>query len=66
MKLTPENKATIDQKTHLELLRGIRFAPVGDDWFQGETGDYWMERYGKLRAADPGGAVRDSKTLGWG
>jgi hypothetical protein len=65
MNLTPENRATIDTKTIIELLDRIRFAPAGDPWFQGETGDYWLKRYSALKNADPGAAVAASKTLGW-
>ncbi len=65
MELTPENKAHIDALNHHELLSKIRFAPPGDPWFQGETGKYWMKRYAEKRDEDPGGAVRDSKDIGW-
>ena len=65
MKLTPENKAHIDGKSLMELLSRIRFSPVGDPWFQDETGDYWMKRYTELRSKDPQEAVNASKTLGW-
>ena len=67
MKLTPERKAIIDAKSYEQLLSGWRFAPVGDPWFQDETGEYWGERMKELRDA-PGGQdahVRASKTIGW-
>ena len=66
MKLTEENKKIIDNKTYEQLLSGIRFAPIGDRWFQGETGDYWMKRANELRS-QPGGNekhVSVSKLLG--
>ena len=65
MDLTPENKATIDNKSYTELLSGWRFALAGEPWFQGETGKYWGERMDELRdqGADHVGA---SKSLGWG
>jgi hypothetical protein len=64
MKLTAENKAHIDSLSYEGLLGHWRFAPVGDAWFQGETGTYWKERMKKLR--DEGADhVLASKTLGW-
>ncbi len=65
MDLTPERKATIDSMSHRALLSRWRNAPVGDTWFQGETGKYWSKRMAKLRGKDPGGAVADSKSIGW-
>lgn len=65
MKLTPENKAVIDGKTVMQLLGGVRFAPIGDPWFQDETGDYWLKRLAELRSQDNGAYVSESKNLGW-
>ncbi|KKN87461.1 hypothetical protein LCGC14_0259160 [marine sediment metagenome] len=65
MKLTPENKKHIDGPGQVDLLRKWRFAPSGDPWFQGETGDYWGERITELRAKSPGGYVAASKRIGW-
>lgn len=64
MKLTEENKKTIDGQTYQSLLYHWRFAPAGDPWFQGETGKYWAERMAQLRdqGADHVGA---SKAIGW-
>ena len=64
MKLTEDNKKHIDRLSYDGLLSHWRFAPIGDPWFQGETGDYWIKRMHELREA---GAdhVRASKTLGW-
>ena len=67
MKLTPENKAHIDSLSYESLLSHWRFAPVGDPWFQDDTGDYWGVRMADLRNA-PGGNdahVTASKTIGW-
>ena len=67
MNLTQDNKAHIDALTLEELLRRWRFAPIGDPWFQGETGTYWAQRMKELRA-DPGGQaahVAASKAIGW-
>lgn len=63
MKLTPENKATIDAKTVGQLLSGVRFSPVGDQWFQDETGEYWLKRLAELRSQDNEAYVRASKAL---
>jgi hypothetical protein len=62
--LTPENKQHIDSLSYEDLLSRWRFAPVGDPWFQGETGDYWSKRMRELRVA---GAdhVGASKSIGW-
>ena len=64
MNLTTENKAYIDKLSYQALLSSWRFAPVGDKWFQGETGDYWGKRMRELReqGADHVGA---SKSIGW-
>ncbi len=67
MKLTDERKATIDRKSYEQLLDGWRNAPIGDPWFQDETGDYWAKRMSDLRNR-PGGNdehVTASKSIGW-
>jgi hypothetical protein len=66
MELTEENKKYIDSLSIKQLLSKIRFAPLGDPWFQDETGDYWMKRYTEKRDENPSEAVRASKNLGWG
>ena len=67
MKLTPENKAHIDGLSYEALLSHWRFAPMGDPWFQDETGDYWSKRMAELRAQPEGHKrhVAASKSLGW-
>lgn len=65
MKLTPENKAHIDAMSYEALLSHWRFAPVGDAWFQDETGKYWGERMKELRAQDNAQHVSASKAIGW-
>lgn len=64
MDLTPERKKHIDSLSYTQLLAHWRFAPAGDPWFQGETGEYWSKRMAELRDA---GAdhVKASKILGW-
>ena len=63
MDLTVENKKYIDLLSHYSLLAKIRYAPAGDPWMQGQTGEYWMQRYGEKRAEDPAQAVHDSKAM---
>lgn len=65
MTLTSENKQHIDGLSYYSLLDRWRFAPAGDPWFQGETGDYWAKRMAELRAQDPDGHVQASKAIGW-
>jgi len=62
MKLTTENKAIIDSQTYEELLRKWRFTPVGDEWFHGETGEYWSKRMAEIK---PDNHVEISKRIGW-
>lgn len=64
MDLTMDNKEHIDSLSYTQLLSKWRFAPVGDSWFQGETGEYWGKRMAELRdqGADHVGA---SKSIGW-
>jgi hypothetical protein len=67
MKLTPENKAKIDAMSYYSLLDCWRNSPVGDLWFQDETGDYWGKRMKELRS-QPGGQelhVAASKAIGF-
>ena len=64
MNLTDENKAYIDNLSYEGLLEHWRFAPAGDEWFQGETGTYWSKRMSELveQGADQ---VSASKAVGW-
>lgn len=64
MDLTPENKEFIDKLSLHVLFYKWRFAPHGDPWFQGETGNYWLERLTELRKKDPKKYSRLSKRLG--
>ena len=65
MNLTDENRKIIDSMSMYALLYKIRFSPVGDQWFTGETGDYIMKRYSELRDKYPDEHVSNSKTMGW-
>jgi hypothetical protein len=64
MDLTDKNKIYIDSLSYEDLLRRWRFTPVGDTWFQGETGDYWGKRMEELRSTVD--HVSISKKIGWG
>jgi hypothetical protein len=63
MKLTPENEAYIDSLDYEELLRKWRFSPLGSEWFQGETGQYWHDRMNLLGLTADRVAI--SKKVGW-
>jgi len=66
MKLTEENKKAIDGLSYDQLLSQWRFAPLGNPWFQGETGDYWgsvMNKKKEVIGQDK--AVSVSKNVGW-
>ena len=65
MELTGENKKYIDSLGYESLLSRWRNAPVGDKWFEGETGTYWGTRMQELKEKDPDGAVAASKSIGW-
>ena len=66
MDLTEKNKSYIDGLGLEQLLSRWRHAPVGDPWFQGETGKYWGKRMSELREAQGNDAwVSASKSVGW-
>lgn len=67
MKLTEENKKHIDSLDYEALLSHWRFAPIGDPWFQDETGEYWKIKMRELRSLSDGQAkhVSASKSIGW-
>jgi len=64
--MTEDQKRWIDGATYGQLLRRWRFAPVGDPFFQGDTGDYYAEalRRKKEEVGDDA-AVSASKSIGW-
>ena len=64
MDLTPVNKAHIDGLNYESLLRGRRFAPIGDAMFQGETGEYWGVRMAEKKAEHPD-PQSVSERIGW-
>lgn len=67
MKLTDELKKQIDAKSYEQLLQRWRHGGIGDEMFQGESGEYWAARMEELRSA-PGGDLMHtaaSKLIGW-
>lgn len=65
MKLTPENKASIDARSYESLLACWRNAPIGTPWFQDETGEYWATRMAYMRTLTNDNGVSASKRIGW-
>jgi len=66
MDLTKENKKHIDSLSYEQLLSQWRFAPMGDRWFEGETGDYWSSTmHTKKQEIGQDEAVQVSKDIGW-
>lgn len=65
MKLTEKKKAEIDAMSMTDLLIKIRFSDAGHPLFQGESGEYALKRYARLRNADPEEHTRISKKIGW-
>lgn len=60
--LTEEIKATIDAMSHEDLCRQWRFAPLGDAFWQGESGGYAVQRL----FVELGGFTPEiSKRIGW-
>lgn len=56
----------IDTMNYEQMLRKYRFAPSGDPYFQGSTGDYFMKRFEALhKLLSPSEIVEASKTVGW-
>lgn len=67
MNLTKENKEKIDAMSYEQLLEHWRFAPAGDPWLCGQTGEYWKDAMHTRRNAPGGNEVHTnaSKNLGW-
>lgn len=64
--MTKAQQDWIDNASYEELLRRWRFAPSGDPYFQGDTGQYYQAAMARRRA-EVGSAehVLASKTVGW-
>ena len=66
MELTPEAKRSIDAMSYENMLRAWRFAPIGDQMFQGETGEYFAQQMAaKRKLVGDGGHTAASKRIGW-
>ena len=63
--MTDDQKQWIDDADYQTLLTRWRFGKVGMEIFQGDTGQYYKEVLARKRDADPEGAVRASKNIGW-
>ena len=57
--------AWIDGQDYEGLLRRHRFAPPGDPYFQGETGEHYARTMAERRAELPDGGAVASKRVGW-
>ena len=60
------HKKWIDEASYEDMLRKVRFAEIGNPFFHGETGEYYlsvMKEKEKLLA--PGERVTISKRIGW-
>lgn len=61
--MTDEQKKWIDTASYEDLLNHWRFAPVGDPFFAGDTGSYYIKVMNeKKKEADH---VKASKKIGW-
>ena len=59
-------KKRIDAMTYEQMLRKVRFAPIGDRMFVGETGDYFMRVMAEKKAKLANGEhTAASKSIGW-
>ena len=60
-----EMREWIDRQNYAALLCWWRFAPAGDQFFQGETGDHYRSAMAERRAQESDGGVGASKRVGW-
>ena len=64
--MTEDQKNWIDRSTYKMLLEKWRFAPVGDQIFQGESGKYYSEVMADRRKTlGPEVHTQASKEIGW-
>jgi len=64
--INDEMKQWIDNASYEDLLRKNRTAPVGDPFFQGETGAYYMGvMAAKKKQVGNDAHVAASKSIGW-
>lgn len=56
----------IEQASYEDMLRKVRFDPIGSPWFIGSIWELFMvEMNKKKRALPDGAAVAASKRIGW-
>jgi hypothetical protein len=61
-----KTKELINEMPYESMLRLWRFAPIGDQMFQDETGDYFRDVMLAKKAMMPNEKhVRASKNVGW-
>lgn len=64
--MTLREKEEIDAMDYKQMLRRWRFAPISDQYFTGDRGGYFTDKFNKLRQdTDPDEMVRISKEVGW-
>lgn len=51
--MTDEQKNEIDAMSQFELCQRWLFAPIGDELFQGDAGDYFTKRLKELGGFTP-------------
>ena len=66
--MTPEQKEHIDNMSYEEMLRSVRFDPVGNEVFSGtEICTYFIDAIKKRRMEiGPVNHAAASKAVGWG
>jgi len=65
--LNIKTKAIIDAMSYAEMLKMNRFAEVGNPWFVGDVGTYFMTTMQRKKMAlTPEMRVEISKAIGWG
>ena len=60
-----EMTAWINRQDYQGLLSWWRFAPPGDPFFQGGTGERYSQRMQELKSRQQDGGAAASKALGW-
>ncbi len=66
MELTEKNKMIIDSHDYYSILKKWRFDSLDSEWFQGETGKYWLKRMSELRKQiGEQEHIKTSKQIGW-
>ena len=64
--MSESQRKWIDDASYEEMLARWRFAAIGDQMFQGETGAYYAKvMHQKRDALSHSGQVSASKSVGW-